>query len=106
MLRYMKVRKKKCMRIGLKRGMVELVPTRRSGAKRPIIDISVAVNDLKDVLLHINTLRLHNIIYCGEVIAGELLFVMGNVEMRTHQFLYSISIVCGRTGNKNEINAI
>ena len=51
---------------------------------KPIIDISVAVYDLKDILPYVKLLKQHNIIFRGEVIAGEVLFVMGNDEIRTH----------------------
>ena len=51
---------------------------------KPIIDISVAVRDLNDILPHIEVLKQHDIIFRGEVIEGGFLFVMGNDEIRTH----------------------
>ena len=51
---------------------------------KPIIDISVAVRDLNDILPHIEVLKQNDIIFRGEVIEGEFLFVMGNDEIRTH----------------------
>ena len=51
---------------------------------KPIIDISVAVRDLNDILPHIEVLKQNDIIFRGEVIEGGFLFVMGNDEIRTH----------------------
>ncbi|MCF2568048.1 GrpB family protein [Mediterraneibacter glycyrrhizinilyticus] len=48
---------------------------------KPIIDISVAVRDLNDILPHIEVLKQNDIIFRGEVIEGEFLFVMGNDEI-------------------------
>lgn len=51
---------------------------------KPIIDIAVAVHDLSDVLPFVAVLKKHNIIFRGEIIAGEILFVMGDDKIRTH----------------------
>lgn len=51
---------------------------------KPIIDIAVAVHNLNDILPYIEVLKQHNIIFRGEIIAGEVLFVMGDDEIRTH----------------------
>lgn len=51
---------------------------------KPIIDIAVAVHDLNDILLDIELLKQHSIIFRGEIIAGEVLFIMGDDEIRTH----------------------
>ncbi len=51
---------------------------------KPIIDISVAVYDLNDILPYVEVLKQHHVIFRGEVIAGEVLFVMGDDEIRTH----------------------
>lgn len=51
---------------------------------KPIIDIAVAVYDLNDILPYVEVLKQHNIIFRGEIITGEILFVMGNNEIRTH----------------------
>lgn len=51
---------------------------------KPIIDVSVAIHDLNDILPYVELLKQHNIIFWGEVIEGEVLFVIGNEEMRTH----------------------
>ncbi len=53
---------------------------------KPIIDIAVAVKDFEDVLRHEEVLKDAGIIFGGEDVAGELLFVMGDFEKdtRTH----------------------
>ena len=51
---------------------------------KPIIDIAIAVNNLNDILPYIDLLKQHNIIFRGEMIAGEILFVMGDDGIRTH----------------------
>lgn len=51
---------------------------------KPIIDIAVAVRDLKDIFPYAEVLKQHNIIFRGEIIAGEILFVMGDNNIRTH----------------------
>ena len=53
---------------------------------KPIIDIAVAVHDLNDMLPYVEVLKQHNIIFRGEVVTGEVLFVMGDFEndIRTH----------------------
>ena len=51
---------------------------------KPIIDIAVAVHNLNDILPYIEVLKRHNIVFRGEMVAGEILFAVGNDEMRTH----------------------
>ena len=51
---------------------------------KPIIDVAVAVRNLDDISPYIEELKRHNIIFRGEVVAGEALFVMGDNDMRTH----------------------
>ena len=51
---------------------------------KPIIDIAVAVHDLNDILPYAEVLKQHNIIFRGEMIAGELLYVMEENDLRTH----------------------
>ena len=55
------------------------------GAK-PIIDIVIGVNDIESILADIDMLGSHNIIYRGEDVKGQLLFVMGdmNKDTRSH----------------------
>lgn len=51
---------------------------------KPIIDIAVAVYDLDDILPCVEVLKQNNIVFRGEIIPGELLFVIGNSDIRTH----------------------
>lgn len=53
---------------------------------KPIIDIAVAVKDFEDVLRHEEALKDAGIIFRGEDVAEQLLFVMGDFEKdtRTH----------------------
>lgn len=52
---------------------------------KPIIDIAVAVNNLNEILLYVELLERHDIIFRGEkIISGEVLFVMGDENTRTH----------------------
>lgn len=53
---------------------------------KPIIDIAVAVKDFEDVLRHEEALKDAGIIFRGEDVAEQLLFVMGDFEkdIRTH----------------------
>lgn len=51
---------------------------------KPIIDIAVAVHDLNDILPYTEALKQHDIIFRGEIIAGEILFVIGDDDVRTH----------------------
>lgn len=51
---------------------------------KPIIDIAVAVHNLNDILPYIEVLKRYNIVFRGEMIAGNILFVMGSDEIRTH----------------------
>jgi len=105
--------------VGLKRGMVELMPHQEEWDKnaeniiyvlkqllgntaidiqhigstaipaiysKPIIDIVVGVQDLKEILPYIKLLKQHDIVFRGEDVAEQMLFVMGNFEndTRTH----------------------
>lgn len=103
--------------IGLKRGMVTLVPHQKEWREnaentvgllkkllgdtamdvqhvgstairfihaKPIIDIAVAVQDLNDILPYADLLKNNSIIFRGEVVSGEKLFVMGDKDIRTH----------------------
>ena len=51
---------------------------------KPIIDIAVAVRRLHDIFPFASVLEQHDILLRGEIIAGEILFVIGNEAMRTH----------------------
>lgn len=51
---------------------------------KPIIDIAIAVNNLNYIPPYIELLKQHNIIFRGGIISGEVLFVMGDDEIRTH----------------------
>ena len=51
---------------------------------KPIIDIAVAVRDLDDISSYVKVLKQNDIIFRGAIISGEILFVIGNDEMRTH----------------------
>ena len=51
---------------------------------KPIIDIAVAVHDTKDVMPYVEVLKQHRIIFRGEIVPGEVLFVMGDCDIRTH----------------------
>lgn len=53
---------------------------------KPIIDIVVGVRKLDDMLPYVELLRQHNIVFRGEDVAGQMLFVMGDFEndSRTH----------------------
>lgn len=68
---------------------------------KPIIDIAVAVHELKDVLPYIEVLKQHNIIFRGEIVPGEILFIMGNDDMRTHHIYI---VTWGGTEWNNYIN--
>lgn len=53
---------------------------------KPIIDIVVGVNELEDIKPFINLLEQKKIIYRGQDLTGQLLFVIGDFErdIRTH----------------------
>ena len=51
---------------------------------KPIIDIAVAVHDIKDILPYIEVLKQHNIFYHEGAVAGEVFFVMEDGDIRTH----------------------
>ena len=51
---------------------------------KPIIDIAVGARTLDEVPEYREELRKYGIIFHGEDIPGQLLFVMGNGDIRTH----------------------
>lgn len=53
---------------------------------KPIIDLVAGVRNLDDILPYIELLKQHDIVFRGEDVAGQLLFVMGDFEKdtRTH----------------------
>ncbi len=50
---------------------------------KPIIDIVIGVGGLNDIKPYIDSLKQHSIIFHGEDIVGQLLFVMGDLEKNT-----------------------
>lgn len=50
---------------------------------KPIIDIVVGMHKIEDILPYTELLKRYNIIFHGEIIDGEILFIIGD-EMRTH----------------------
>lgn len=53
---------------------------------KPVIDLVVGVRVLDDIVSYAELLRQHDIVFRGEDVAGQLLFVMGDFEKdtRTH----------------------
>ena len=53
---------------------------------KPIIDLVVGVRNLGDIVPYVELLKQHDIVFRGEDVAGQLLFVMGDFEKdtRTH----------------------
>ena len=53
---------------------------------KPIIDIVIGLRELNDISLYMLLLEEHSLIFRGEDVAGQMLFVMGDFEkdMRTH----------------------
>ena len=51
---------------------------------KPIIDITVAVHDLKDIMPYVEVLRQHNILFHEEAVAGQVFFVIEDGDIRTH----------------------
>ena len=53
---------------------------------KPIIDLVVGVRNLGDILPYVELLKQHDIVFRGEDVAGQPLFVMGDFEKdtRTH----------------------
>ena len=53
---------------------------------KPILDLVVGVCNLGDILPYVELLKQHDIVFRGEDVAGQLLFVMGDFEKdtRTH----------------------
>lgn len=52
---------------------------------KPVIDIAVGVHSFDDVLECEDELAKHDIIFRGEDVPGQLLFVINNGELRTHR---------------------
>ena len=53
---------------------------------KPIIDLVIGVRNLDDIAPYVELLKQHDIVFRGEDVAGQLLFVMGDFEKdtRTH----------------------
>lgn len=53
---------------------------------KPIIDLVVGVRNLDDIAPYVELLKQHDIVFRGEDVAGQMLFVMGDFEKdtRTH----------------------
>lgn len=53
---------------------------------KPIIDLVVGVRNMDDIAPYVELLKQHDIVFRGEDVAGQLLFVMGDFEKdtRTH----------------------
>ena len=53
---------------------------------KPIIDIVIGLRELNDISLYMLLLEEHSLIFRGEDVAGQMLFVMGDFEKdtRTH----------------------
>ena len=51
---------------------------------KPILDIVVGVRSLDDAMKYKDELALHKIIFRGEDNPGQLLFVIGDDDIRTH----------------------
>lgn len=51
---------------------------------KPIIDIAVAVNDVKNIIPYVEVLKQHNILFHEQAVAGQVFFVMENGDIRTH----------------------
>ena len=50
---------------------------------KPIIDLVVGVRNLGDILPYVELLKQYGIVFRGEDVAGQLLFVMGDFEKNT-----------------------
>lgn len=53
-------------------------------AAKPIIDIAVALDDMESAALHIDEMSMNGMIFRGSDIPGQLLFVIGDNNIRTH----------------------
>ena len=51
---------------------------------KPILDIAVGVRSLDDTMKYKDELALHKIIFRGEDNPGQLLFIIGDDDIRTH----------------------
>ena len=58
---------------------------------KPIIDLVIGVRNLDDIAPYVELLKQHDIVFRGEDVAGQLLFVMGDFERdtRTH-YVHSV----------------
>ena len=60
----------------------------RSIAAKPIVDIAVALDDVQSVTSHIDELAECGIIFRGSDVPDQILFIMGEGNMRTHHSPY------------------
>ena len=51
---------------------------------KPIIDIAVAVHDLKDMMPYVEVLRQHNILFMKKLLQDKYFFVIEDGDIRTH----------------------
>ena len=56
----------------------------RTIAAKPIIDIAVALDDVRSVYEHIDVMAGYGLIHRGSDVPGQILFIMGEGNMRTH----------------------
>ena len=56
----------------------------RSIDAKPIVDIAVALDDVQSVTSHIEELAGYGIIYRGSDVPGQILFIIGEGNIRTH----------------------
>ena len=56
----------------------------KSIAAKPIVDIAVALDDVQSATSHIGELAEYGIIYRGSDIPDQLLFIIGEGNIRTH----------------------
>lgn len=56
----------------------------RSIDAKPIVDIAVALDDVQSVTSHIEELAGYGIIYRGSDVPGQILFIIGEGDIRTH----------------------
>ena len=56
----------------------------RSISAKPIVDIAVALDDVRSAASHIDELAEYGIIYRGSDVPDQLLFIIGEGNIRTH----------------------
>ncbi len=56
----------------------------KSISAKPIVDIAVALDDVQSVISHIGELAEYGIIYRGSDIPDQILFIIGEENIRTH----------------------